>query len=468
MQITPRKSGGTAPVSQLPIFSRSNSSAGLGVGGHSARPSVHLRCSLLRTPPPRHHHVSPLGTAAVASAGGGGGGGGDGTTSPSLAPSEAYPFPSSGRRFERLQSGRRGLGNHSEEMLPYLDLDSVASEAETAANAMSREELESAVKELETENLMLKSAVLRAREELTKQREGLRETYEAAEKEGESIANHLTRRVNAVREQKARLETQLHKEEAMKAEQEQKLLKLKLSSSKLSKCVQREEEETLTALTNRLQQLQTQRQNFENLLLEQSSSLQQLQELADSLQTQTRCNEGLRVSHEGCSEADGDSNSAAADAIAPAEQHSFRSETAEHADPASDPQEMLQYLKHEVAFVEGLQREAFERGERYKLRRQELEQRISHAECERRSNRHSLEGIHQELLETTATVSELASAAELAMETQIDRQIHVRGCTGSFTSGSREFQTSSRFKESPKGPATNSAQLQSNSPSSKK
>ncbi|KAF5223802.1 hypothetical protein ECC02_002986 [Trypanosoma cruzi] len=466
MQITPRKSGGTAPVSQLPIFSRSNSSAGLGVGGHSARPSVHLRCSLLRTPPPRHHHVSPLGTAAVASAGGGGGG--DGTTSPSLAPSEAYPFPSSGRRFERLHSGRRGLGNHSEEMLPYLDLDSVASEAETAANAMSREELESAVKELETENLMLKSAVLRAREELTKQREGLRETYEAAEKEGESIANHLTRRVNAVREQKARLETQLHKEEAMKAEQEQKLLKLKLSSSKLSKCVQREEEETLTALTNRLQQLQTQRQNFENLLLEQSSSLQQLQELADSLQTQTRCNEGLRVSHEGCSEADGDSNSAAADAIAPAEQHSFRSETAEHADPASDPQEMLQYLKHEVAFVEGLQREAFERGERYKLRRQELEQRISHAECERRSNRHSLEGIHQELLETTATVSELASAAEVAMETQIDRQIHVRGCTGSFTSGSREFQTSSRFKESPKGPATNSAQLQSNSPSSKK
>ncbi|RNC50689.1 hypothetical protein TcCL_ESM12257, partial [Trypanosoma cruzi] len=427
MQITPRKSGGTAPVSQLPIFSRSNSSAGLGVGGHSARPSVHLRCSLLRTPPPRHHHVSPLGTAAVASAGGGGGGGGDGTTSPSLAPSEAYPFPSSGRRFERLHSGRRGLGNHSEEMLPYLDLDSVASEAETAANAMSREELESAVKELETENLMLKSAVLRAREELTKQREGLRETYEAAEKEGESIANHLTRRVNAVREQKARLETQLHKEEAMKAEQEQKLLKLKLSSSKLSKCVQREEEETLTALTNRLQQLQTQRQNFENLLLEQSSSLQQLQELVDSLQTQTRCNEGLRVSHEGCSEADGDSNSAAADAIAPAEQHSFRSETAEHADPASDPQEMLQYLKHEVAFVEGLQREAFERGERYKLRRQELEQRISHAECERRSNRHSLEGIHQELLETTATVSELASAAELAMETQIDRQIHVRG-----------------------------------------
>ncbi|ESS64301.1 hypothetical protein TCDM_07675 [Trypanosoma cruzi Dm28c] len=324
---------------------------------------------------------------------------------------------------------------------------------------MSREELESAVRELETENLMLKSAVLRAREELTKQREGLRETYEAAEKEGESIANHLTRRVNAVREQKARLETQLHKEEAMKEEQEQKLLKLKLSSSKLSKCVQREEEETLTALTNRLQQLQTQRQNFENLLLEQSSSLQQLQELVDSFQTQTRCNEGLRVSHEGCSEADRDSNSVAADAIAPAEQH---------ADPASDPQEMLQYLKQEVAFVEGLQREAFERGERYKLRRQELEQRISHAECERRSNRHSLEGIHQELVETTATVSELASAAELAMETQIDRQIHVRGCTGSFTSGSREFQTPSRFKESPKGPATNSAQLQSNSPSSKK
>ncbi|KAF8287448.1 hypothetical protein TcBrA4_0020210 [Trypanosoma cruzi] len=454
MQITPRKSGGTAPVSQLPIFSRSNSSAGLGVGGHSARPSVHLRCSLLRTPPPRHHHVSPLGTAAVASAGGG-----DGTRSPSLAPSETYPFPSSGRRFERLHSGRRGPGKQSEEILPYLDLDSVASEAETAANAMSREELESAVRELETENLMLKSAVLRAREELTKQREGLRETYEAAEKEGESIANHLTRRVNAVREQKARLETQLHKEEAMKEEQEQKLLKLKLSSSKLSKCVQREEEETLTALTNRLQQLQTQRQNFENLLLEQSSSLQQLQELVDSFQTQTRCNEGLRVSHEGCSEADRDSNSVAADAIAPAEQH---------ADPASDPQEMLQYLKQEVAFVEGLQREAFERGERYKLRRQELEQRISHAECERRSNRHSLEGIHQELVETTATVSELASAAELAMETQIDRQIHVRGCTGSFTSGSREFQTPSRFKESPKGPATNSAQLQSNSPSSKK
>ncbi|EKF27056.1 hypothetical protein MOQ_009230 [Trypanosoma cruzi marinkellei] len=464
MQITPRQSGNTAPVSQLPIFSRSNSSVGPGVGGHSARPSVHLRCSLLRTPPPRHNRSSPLGTAAFA----GTGGGGDSATSPSFAPSENYPFPSSGRRLERLHSGRRGPGQHSEEMLPYLDLDSVASEAETAANAMSREELESAVKELETENLMLKSAVLRAREELTKQREGLRETYEAAEKEGESIANHLTRRVNAVREQKSRLEAQLHKEEAMKAEQEQKLFKLKLSSSKLSKCVKREEEETLTTLTNRLQQLQTQRQNFENLLLEQSSSLQQLQELVDGFQTQTKSNEGLRMSHEGCSEADGDSNSVAADAMVPAEQHSFRSETTEHSDPASDPQEMLQYLKHEVAFVEGLQREAFERGERYKLRRQELEQRISHAESERRSNRHSLEGIHQELVETTATVSELASAAELAMETQIDRQIHVRGFTGSFTSGGHEFQTSSRLTESPKELTTNSAQLQSSPPSLKK
>ncbi|ESL09547.1 hypothetical protein TRSC58_02730 [Trypanosoma rangeli SC58] len=433
MPVTPKQSGGVAPLSQPRMFSRSSSGGGLGAGGSLPWHSFALRGSLLRSPPGRSHHLSH----SFASTGGGKGG-----VSPRVGPCDAYPTPSPCGLFERLHSSRRGFGARGEEEAPpMLDLDGVVNEAEATAQTMPRGELENAVKELDMENLMLKSVVLRGREELVKLQDGMRETYETAEKEGENIANHLTRRLNAVQHKKAQLEARLHREEAMKAEQEQKLLDLKLSSFNLSKRVQHEEEETLAALTQRLQQLQMQRQGFESLLSEQSSSLQQLQELVEGLQIQTGSGHVPLKPSEKAAEVGGDSRPTNTEHMTPAEQLSFQTGTLEHADPASDPQEMLQVLKQEVAFVEKLQHDAFERGERYRLKQKELEQRIFHAERQRRSSHLSLEGIHHELAETTAVASELASAAKIEREVQIDRQIHARSPTGSVTSGSHGFET---------------------------
>ncbi|RNF15353.1 uncharacterized protein Tco025E_05594 [Trypanosoma conorhini] len=459
MPVTQKQGGSLAPVNQPRLFSRSSSSGGLGAGANLSRNCFPLRSSLMRTPPSRPHHPS----YSFASAGGG-----EGRLSPHPAPFDAYPIPPSGGVLERLHSSRRGFGSRSEDSLPVLDLESVASEAAAAAHAMPRGELEVAVKELDTENLMLQRTVLRSREELARLQDGMRETYETAEKEGESIVNHLTRRLNAVQHKKEQLEAQLRSEEARKAEQEQKLLTLKLSSYKLSRRVQHEEEEALKKLTDQLQQLQVQRQGLESLLSEQSSSLQQLQELVEGLQTSTGCSPDPSLAHAGGAEAGGGAKPTSVEAAASGEQISSQSGTGEHADPASDPQEMLQYLKHEVSFVERLQRDAFERGERYRLRRLELEQRISCAERERRCNRHSLEGIHQELVETTATASELASAAEIAREVMIDRQIHARSRTGSLTSGSHGFETPKRVAELARDLTTGSGQLQSSPASSQK
>ncbi|RNF08194.1 hypothetical protein TraAM80_03050 [Trypanosoma rangeli] len=441
MPVTPKQSGRVAPLNQPRMFSRSSSSGGLGGGGSLPWHSFPLRGSLLRSPPGRSHHL----VHSFASTSGGKGG-----VSPPLGPSDAYPTSSPCGLFERLHSSRRGLGTRGEEEAPpMLDLDGVANEAEATAQTMPRGELENAVKELDMENLMLKSVVLRGREELIKLQDGMRETYETAEKEGENIANHLTRRLNAVQHKKAQLEARLHREEAMKAEQEQKLLDLKLSSFNLSKRVQHEEEETLAALTHRLQQLQTQRQDFESLLSEQSSSLQQLQELVEGLQTQTGSGHVPLKPPEGAVEAGGDTTPSNAEDMTSAEQLSLQTGTLEHADPASDPQEMLQVLKQEVAFVEKLQHDAFERGERYRLKQKELEERISHAEHQRRSGHLSLEGIHHELAESTAVAWELGSTAKIAREVQTGRQIHARSPTGSITSGSHGFETPMGVAESP-------------------
>lgn len=419
------------------MFSRTSSNTDNTTGVVSARISAHLRSSLMRTPSERRANIL---TSTRGGGGKGGGDGGDELFSPPVLALDLTNLSHSGGAHHRLHSARHGPGHarrgEKETAHVSFDLDSASSEVRMAAEAMSREELENAVKALLAENRMLLNTVLLDRKSLAMLQEGMRETYEAVEKEGESIANHLTRRMDTVRRQKAELEARLRNEEKMKAEQEQKLVDLRRSCAELTDCLRREEQ-LMKLLPDRLQEVQNQRQFVENILSEQSSSLQQLQELVDNLQPHGNGGNSHISSSAALSGAGVDSLSSLSS-----------SKVAENIDLASEPQEMLQYLKQQLSVVEALQQEACKRAEMYKSEREELEQQICQAKNERCSSRQSLENVHQELLVTNATVSELASAAEMAMEVEIDRRIHLGSRNPSTHSISFDFLTPKRSTES--------------------
>ncbi|AAZ13146.1 uncharacterized protein TEOVI_000787100 [Trypanosoma equiperdum] len=352
----------------------------------SARPSRHLHSSLLHTPTRRSAHSSMTGTSVE-------------TGAPILLSLlDIHTLPLSGRRGERRNncgSGRQTGGTRSdEETSSLVDFEHMTAEAEAAALTMSRAELCDAVLDLRTRIRKLRSTIIREREDVAKLHEGMRETYKAAEREGESITNQLMRRVDKVRRQKAQLEVRLHREEALKSEQAQKLMDLKASSLSLERRLQREEEVTLASMNEQLVRLQSQRQHLDSLLSEHSS-LQQMQEFVDRLQTQsTSCGGSFRHSlvHSSADAGTGpcvDSSlvttpditgSSAVSSVGTHSQLHRRVDSGDH-------QEILQYLRHEVSVVEAIQREAYEQGERYIEKRNELERRIMRAEAERESGR---------------------------------------------------------------------------------
>nr|CCC92149.1 conserved hypothetical protein [Trypanosoma congolense IL3000] len=369
-------SGSVSPVRNTPLYGSTATSSVLPT---SARPSRHLHSSLLHTPTHRSSHSSMTAPS------------GESNAPVLLSLLDTHASSMSGRFGEwrnNSGSGRYTVGNRSdEETSSVVDLEQVTAEAEAAALTRSRAELCDTITDLRTRARMLRSTILCEREDVAMLQEGMKETYEAAEKEGESITNQLMRRVAIVRRQKMQLEARLRREEVLKAEQAQKLMDLKTSSLNLERRLKREEEVTLASMNEQLMNLQTQRQHLENYLSE-NSSVQQLQEFVDYLQAQsTGCSGNL---HHSSRRASLTSYAGSPHTPKPGGAESMAQSTTDAVPrhlrvDSGDQQEILQYLRREVAVVEAIQREAREQGERYIEKRNELERRIKEAECRQES-----------------------------------------------------------------------------------
>jgi hypothetical protein len=155
---------------------------------------------------------------------------------------------------------------------------------EAEAQSLSREELEEKVEQMRGDNLVLRTSVLRLREALATLQEGMRANYADIERRQDSIANMLLRRLEATKRHRAKLVAHLRNVELEKASQEMKLHSTKQSINDLTKHLKREEQEIAGRLQGRLEKLHAQREQLNRVLEEQTSSLQQLEQLVQEVE----------------------------------------------------------------------------------------------------------------------------------------------------------------------------------------
>nr|CAJ2468286.1 unnamed protein product [Leishmania braziliensis] len=313
---------------------------------------------------------------------------------------------------------------------------------EVEADQLTRKQLEERVEQMRAANLVLRTSVLRLRESLATLQEGMRANYADLERRQEGISNMLLRRLEATKHHHSKLVAHLRTVEAEKAMQEAKLHCTMQSINELSKHLKQEEQQIANRLQHRLLRLHAQREQLDQVLEEQTSSLQQLEQLVQEVEEMDQSDAAERGG--GCL---GTHTSTAMPvlAVVPAsgapaassgvfgpvhERSSSRlsaasSTTATNtADVAYDPTAMIRYLTDEIAAAEGLRTEALSKAEKYVAMRERLERRLAREKQQRAEQQSRTQEIHQQLQDASTAVNEREVAHAMAMEMEMDRHLN--------------------------------------------
>lgn len=304
---------------------------------------------------------------------------------------------------------------------------------DAAAAKMTHAELVAEVEALRHENRVLKTAVLRAREAYAALQEGMRESLTSVERRQESITNTLMRRIDIVKTRKVHLANHLRQVEFLKSRQEEKLAATQRSIAQLTRRLKREESAVTWHMHHSLQQLQSQRQQLEKMLSEQTQSLQQLEELVEAahkldIPTEEPRRDDLMnpgdstaLHSEECSlhtsprqlgRCPRSSSPVSASSTAPAE-------------PAYYPKRMVHYLEAEITSVEALRTDACERAEGYAKRCKALEKRVEDEMRVREQQLRRVRETQQDLAEVSSAVRNLSMAQEMSLEMEVDRRLNL-------------------------------------------
>ncbi|CCW65248.1 unnamed protein product [Phytomonas sp. EM1] len=263
---------------------------------------------------------------------------------------------------------------------------------EMEAEAMSIKDLRQAVEDLHTGNRVSKTGIMRARDSYAALREGMNETYMLVEQRQESITNGIMRKLDAAKRQKAKLATHLSAVERQKLIEEARLQQMQRNIATLSQHLMQEEKAIESRMRQQLLQLNSQRQQLEERLLGQPSSLLQLEDLVDEAQ-KLACHYTTALFHppplhsEVMSRQDSsvsepeltswnegsDANQIPCDGA-----RQSRGDRPERTvvESTHNPHEVLHYLEREIAVVEGLRKEAMETVDRYASTSKRLEKHV--------------------------------------------------------------------------------------------
>ncbi|KPA75888.1 putative mitochondrial hypothetical protein [Leptomonas pyrrhocoris] len=380
-----------------------------------------------------------------------------------------HPSPFSGHSISATVSiGAANLSTPA----PPPPLDDFEGEAATLTRAV----LEEKVDQMRGENLVLRTAVLRLREALATLQEGLRANYADIERRQDSIANMLLRRLEATKRHRAKLVAHLRNMELEKASQEKKLHDTKQSIKDLSKHLKREEQEIAERLQGRLQKLHTQREQLDRVLAEQTSSLQQLEQLVQEVEdmglgegTAEGGSSVMATTPSALTTADASTVSAvpAPAAAVPSLAHvgggvlattfhersssrvsgaSSNTATTTAADAAYDPNAMIRYLREEIAAAESLRSDALSQADQYVATRERLERRLKREKEHKAEQESRAEALRQELKNASTAVNEKVASQETALEMELDRLLNSSRIGGDIISSASSTCATPKFR----------------------